>query len=561
MDFEKKIAQHLSVIYPTANTRDIGKAIVYKARSIKSRIKPLHKKWSEQDIILITYGDSIREKSGSPLDALHKFLVNYLDNLFSIVHILPFTPYSSDDGFSVIDYRKVNPDLGTWEDIQTLAKQSRVMGDLVINHVSSKSEWFQNFLLGKSPGFDFFIEIDPSQDLSAVVRPRSLPLLTKFKTKYGDKYLWTTFSADQIDLNFRNPSLLLEMIDIVLEYILRGISVIRLDAIAFLFKKPGTSCVHLPETHEFVKLLRTILQFIDASILLITETNVPNRENLSYFGANDEAHLVYNFSLPPLLLHCLFTSDSTYINNWASEIPELSDQNTFLNFTASHDGIGVRPLEGILPKEQFEQLIEGIKKSGGLISTRRTTDGKDIPYELNITYFDALKQTIDGSDDFQVERFLCSQTVLLSMKGIPALYINSLLGASNYTEGIELSGMSRTINRQKWNLDDLIEKLNGDSSQSKVFKSLKELIRIRKNIPEFHPDANQQIITDNRFLFVIKRDYGKLISVSNITKHEQIIDKKGLFGGKTELNDLISNTRFTELEVLKPYQTIWVRIE
>lgn len=304
--------------------------------------------WSEEDIIMITYGDSILEPGKSPLEALKGFLKEYLGNTIPCIHILPFFPYSSDDGFSVIDYLKVNPDLGDWQDIRSIAANYDLMADLVINHVSQKHRWFDNFLKEKEPGRDYFIVMDPAIDLSSVIRPRSSPLLTLFS--YGDKtvHVWTTFSGDQVDLNFRNPALLIEMIRILVFYLQQGIRIIRLDAIAFLWKQQGTTCLHLPETHEIVKLLRTIGTAINPRFIMLTETNVPNMENLSYFGSGDEAHMVYQFSLPPLLLYTLFSGHAGYLVSWLNSLPEPGKGCTFLNFTASHDGIGVRPLEGLI---------------------------------------------------------------------------------------------------------------------------------------------------------------------------------------------------------------------
>jgi sucrose phosphorylase len=513
-------------------------------------------KWNEKDVVLITYGDSIKTEAETPLRTLHNFLNKNLKEQLSVVHILPFFPYSSDDGFSVIDFRKVNPELGDWDDIVAINKDFDLMADLVINHASSKGEWFSNFLQQKGHGKDFFICEDPAKDLSQVTRPRSTSLLTAYETSEGTKHVWTTFSADQVDLNFSNPKLLVEMMDILLEYISKGSRIIRLDAIAFLWKVAGTTCLHLPETHEVVKLMRDVAEFVNPYTIILTETNVPNKENLSYFGNGDEAHMVYQFSLPPLLLHALHTGNSAYLNEWAQSLPQLEGDKTFFNFTASHDGIGVRPLEGLLPDGEKLTLVENMKKFGGFVNYKANPDGSTSPYELNITYFDALKGTAEGEDQFQVERFLASQTVMISMAGIPAFYIHSFTATPNYHEGVEQTKHNRTINRRKWQLNELDEILNTETPQQKVFSELQRLILLRKKQKAFHPNAKQEILDLGKSLFALvrKSETQILVMVVNLS------DKTQLYKLPQEYNfefDLISNKSIKNTQ-LAPYQYIWL---
>ncbi len=518
------------------------------------------KKWDESDIVLITYGDSIRNDYEAGLKVLKRFLSQHLADELSFVHILPFYPYTSDDGFSVVDYKQVNQKLGNWQDVCNLGEDFKLMFDLVINHISQKSEWFQNYLEGKDPGKDYFIEVDPETDLSEVVRPRSLPLLTPFETSRGKKHVWTTFSDDQIDLDFSNPEVLLEMVKVLLHYMDNGATMIRMDAIAFLWKEIGTTCLHLPETHEIVKLLRDIMEAVDPDSILLTETNVPNLENLSYFGNGDEAHMVYQFSLPPLLLHALFTGNAGYFNRWADSIPELKEHCTFFNFTASHDGIGVRPLEGLLPEAELAELIEGMKASGGMISTRRKSDGTDSPYEMNITYLDAMKRTKNGSDDFQAERFLASQTVMMELKGIPAFYIHSLLGTHNYIEGVKETGRARTINRRKWDESDIEELLAKDASHSQILNELKHRINIRKAQPAFHPDGAQEVVDAGDDLIAIRRTSTdksqEILCLTNVTNKEIQLETNDIKGYDLLKNQkvMIKNNQL----IIKPYETLWL---
>lgn len=552
----KKLEDRLRTIYKSSYTDSILRKLANTLE--KYQRKEINKaKWDEQDIVLITYGDSIKTTDEKPLNTLQHFLKENLQNQLTIVHILPFFPYSSDDGFSVIDFRKVNPELGNWSHIHKMNEDFNLMTDLVINHASSKSDWFQNFLKQDGTGKDYFIVEDPDTDLSQVTRPRSTPLLTAYETTNGLKHVWTTFSADQVDLNFKNPDLLVEMMDILLAYINNGSRIIRLDAIAFLWKEVGTTCLHLPETHEVVKLMRDVVEYIDPSAIILTETNVPNKENLSYFGDNDEAHMVYQFSLPPLLLHALHTGNSEYLNHWAKSLPLLDGERTFFNFTASHDGIGVRPLEGLLPENEKNTLVDNMQKFGGKVNYKSNPDGSTSPYELNITYFDSLKGTINGEDEFQVERFLASQIIMMSFAGVPAFYIHSLTATPNYLKGVTKTGQNRTINRRKWQLDELKEILNSDTPQKRVFESLQKTINIRKKQSAFHPNTGQEILDMGSEIFVLVRqsETQTLVCVINLCK------TPSNFSLPEEYNsfdyDLISEKQIQD-NVLMPYQCVWL---
>ncbi len=516
-------------------------------------------KWDEKDMALITYGDSIIEPGRKPLKTLKEFLDAYFSNLFSVVHILPFFPYSSDDGFAVKDFREVNPRLGGWKDIQRLTENFDLMADLVINHVSSESQWFQNFVRQDGVGADFFITESPEKDLSRVIRPRNSPLLTPVNTKKGQKYVWTTFSDDQIDLDFSNPQVLIRMVDILLHYLSHGARIIRLDAIAFLWKKPETTCLHLPETHEIVKLLREIAEFIDPRAIILTETNVPHKENLSYFGDGDEAHMVYQFSLPPLLLHALHTGNPEYLSGWAEGLKAPPRGCTFFNFTASHDGIGVRPLEGLIPEHEKMQLIENIKMSGGEVSYKSNPDGSHSPYELNITWFDAMKRTLNGADTLQVERFLTSQIIMMSFRGLPAFYIHSLTATPNYSEGVMLTGQKRTINRKKWNKTELKQTLNQSGPQKIVFETLRKLLATRKEQKAFHPDAPQEIPACESSVFFLARHAtnGKqtILLIANLSDKKRSFKLPGKYRNLTF--DLIQNKTLKK-PYLTPYQCLWL---
>ena len=528
-------------------------------------------KWSENNVQLITYGDSIVNNNNNkekPLTTLELFLEKHLDDTVTGIHILPFSPYSSDDGFAVIDYLQVEPKLGDWEDIRRISQNFNLMVDLVINHVSSQHHWLQQFKQGKKPGCDYFVEVDPRINLSEVVRPRSSPLLTKIETIEGEKYIWSTFSEDQIDVNFTNPDVLIEYIKILLFYVDIGAKFIRLDAVGFLWKKIGTPCIHLPETHYVIRLLREILQAIDPRVALITETNVPNRENLSYFGNRNEAHMIYNFSLPPLLLNALLQGKSEHLKTWMMRMPPVPIGCAYFNFTASHDGIGMRPAEGLLAEQEYLTLIERMQDFGGKISWRTKPDGSESPYEVNISWFDAMKGTAKGEDEWQIQRFICSQTIMMSLEGIPAFYIHSLLATANHHEDVAKTGKNRAINRRKWDYDELERLLSEPNSpQFIVVQELSRRIKIRRRQKAFHPNATQYTLHPlNQSLFAFWRQSiyreQSIFCINNLSDRLQQLSLNDLNLYNTEdWYDLIGDRPIRNIYgnlLLKPYQSLWV---
>jgi len=554
---------------------DVGPRCVKRLQAMIGRYgvglepKSLPARWSEKDIVLITYGDMARSPEERPLATLNRFLKKRLAGAVNTVHLLPFFPYSSDDGFSVIDYRQVNPALGDWSDIRAIGENFHLMFDLVLNHVSRQSGWFRDFAGNVAPARHYFIEMDPATDLSAVVRPRNLPLLAAVQTQVGERHLWTTFSDDQIDLNFANPDVLFEFLDILLFYLSQGARIIRLDAIAYLWKKLGTPCIHLPETHEVVKVFRDLLNIVAPEAILLTETNVPHEENTSYFGNGDEAHMVYQFSLPPLLLHALRTGRTDVLTKWVATVSEAPPGCTYLNFTASHDGIGVRPLEGIVPESELKQLIKDVRKRGGQVSTKRNADGSENPYELNITYFDALCDPGTNDADLGIRRFLCSQTVALALKGIPAVYFHSLTATRNDKDGVKRTGRARAINRKKWNGMELDAALDDQTSvHSRVFHEYVRRLRIRARHPAFHPDAPQRVLQLGDALFAIERtalDGSEAIAaISNFTAKPvklDVDDRIPSLKGTARWKNLISGKQRKasgRTVSLAPYHTCWL---
>ncbi|MBU2644630.1 alpha-glucosidase C-terminal domain-containing protein [bacterium] len=520
-------------------------------------------RFSESDTILITYGDSLQSPDQLPLVTLHQFAERFLSDLFSTIHLLPFFPSSSDDGFSVMDFYQVDEKLGNWADIEKLGSGFRLMVDFVLNHISAQSDWFNRYL-GGEPGFEnLAIAVDPTVDLSLVTRPRALPLLSEFKKRSGEKvHLWTTFSADQVDLNFQNIDVLEKMVAVLLFYVGRGAAILRLDAVAYLWKEIGTRCIHRPETHAMIKLFRAILDKVAPEVILLTETNVPHRENLSYFGnGRDEAQMVYNFTLPPLLLHAFIKADSTVLTRWAETLKLDSPANTFFNFTASHDGIGVRPLEGILPPDEITFLADWVVNNGGRVSSRKNPDGSESPYELNITYLDALRDSRQDPDAFHIRRFLASQAIQCSLPGIPAVYIHSLLGSRNWQEGVALTNRARTINREKLNAPLVASEL-GDRTgfRAKVYHAYAEMLKTRRAQPAFHPNASLTVLHLGHSVFAFSRscESQTILSLTNLSADRVLVsipDTRGM----GRLVDILTKKAFRSSEViLNPYQYLWL---
>jgi sucrose phosphorylase len=529
---------------------------------------------TERDVILITYGDQVTEPDKPPLRTLAEVLEKYVKGVITGVHILPFFPYSSDDGFSVIDDTAVDPALGTWADVRRLGRSFRLMFDAVINHISAQSGWFQGFLSGDPEFADFFIVVEEGTDLSQVVRPRALPLLTRVRTVHGERLVWTTFSADQIDLNYANPDVLLRVIEILLLYVEKGAQIIRLDAIAYLWKKIGTSCIHLEETHRVVKLFRAVLDAVAPHVVLITETNVPHPENVSYFGdGSDEAQMVYQFTLPPLVLHTFHTGDASHLCEWAAGLSTPSGSTTVFNFLASHDGIGVRPVEGILSTSQVQTLVERTLAHGGYVSYKAEPDGSQTVYELNISYFDALSDPHAAEPlDLQVRRFLASQAIMLSLAGVPGIYVHSLFGSRGHRAGVEQTGRYRSINREKLRRHRLEGALADPVSlRHRILYSYLHVIRTRAAHSAFHPNGPQQVLSLHPALFVLLRTAPDgsevLLCVHNVSDSGQSLSIKLdtlSFPHAGRVRDLITGAAFPvgasgELSLLvAPYQVLWL---
>lgn len=556
-----KIKQLIDFVYAESFSDAHYAMLLEKISSAKNVITEKRKaSWDEKDVVLITYADQFMAPGEGALSAFTRFYNKWLSDSFSHVHLLPFYPWSSDDGFSVIDYHQVAPETGTWQNVAELKRSASLMFDFVCNHMSAKSQWFANYLQQK-PGFeDFFISVDPKTDLSAVTRPRALPLLTPFTLHDGSvRHLWTTFSDDQIDLNFASPEVLIAMVEVLLHYLAEGASYIRLDAVGFMWKTPGTSCIHLEKTHRLIQLFRAIADDVAPGTVIITETNVPHKDNISYFGnGENEAQMVYQFSLPPLVLHAVHRQDVRALCQWAASLNLPSTRTTWFNFLASHDGIGLNPLRGILPEPEILSLVEKLQQEGALVNWKNNPDGTRSPYEINVTYLDALSAKA-SSDSERISRFILAHAVLLIFPGVPAVYIQSILGSRNDYEGVEKLGYNRAINRKKYSEGQVDSELNDDNSlRNKIYQRLSALIAIRRDEKAFHPDSKAYFTQPTEQVLKIVRvaENGERITgLFNFSDCIQHLTTNIESGQELIAGVMISGTALT----LNPWQVMWIK--
>lgn len=560
---EEELIALLTPLYGVSKTKELVGDLCHLADAAMppaTRTSQVEQPFQASDVLLVTYGDSLTHEQNAPLAELKRFADANLTRCFSAIHILPFFPYSSDDGFAVSDYGKVRPDLGDWGEVYQLTEHFELMFDLVINHCSREHRWFAQFIAGNGAGADYFITADPKLDYGSVVRPRSTPLLTPVHTANGQQHVWTTFGEDQVDLDFANPQVLLTFVEILLDYVRRGARYVRLDAIGFLWKTPGTNCMSLPQTHAVVKAMRLLLSQVAPDVRLLTETNVPHAENVSYFGAADEAHLVYQFSLAPLLLYSYLFGDARQFSNWLQSLDTPPPGSTYLNFMASHDGVGLRPLEGLVSSEDIQALVDLTHERGGFVSMRTGSDGTPAPYELNITLFSLFGGRIDD-----IPAYVGAHQLLLALQGVPAIYIHSLFGSLNDLAAVERTGRTRSINRGRWRRNELLEALaSSEHHYRTLFGVLKHSLSVRRATAAFSPSARQQVLDSSATFLILRRwtDADQVIVVASFQNDaQQVAWPSALVAGDAEhWLDLLAGTKFTANTpiLLQSYQVCWL---
>jgi len=566
---QNKIEKKLRNIYYSLHSKieidQYSKEITQIIKKFNKKNKKKNKLISEKTSIIICYGDSVfNSKQKYLIKGFQNFYQKRLKNYFNTVHFLPFYPSSSDSGFAVKDHYKIDSRIGTWSDISNFAKKNDVMADIVINHSSARGLWFRNFLKEKKPGKNYFLTVNAKFNTSKVVRPRDHELLKKINIFKKTEYLWRTFSPDQLDLNFKNPAVLLRFIKIMINLVNHGVTIFRLDAIAYLWKESRTKCVNLKQTHEIIKLFRLICSFLNVKTILVTETNLPEKENLSYFGKKDEANWIYNFSLSPLLIHAFLFENSSYLYRWSKQLPSTKLGNNYLNFIASHDGIGMRPAEGILNKKSIRDLLTRLKKNGSKFSYRKIKGKSKKVYEANITVFNALKKSnIDTEGKFYFERYISAHAIMISFEGVPTVYFNSLFGTSNDEAKYIITGNNRDVNRYRWNQKHILNRLkNSKSKQSIFYKSLTNLLSIRTKQKAFHPNASRTTLNMGSKIFCFQRKSidkkQSIICLTNLSSKAQYLSLNKKFRNwKNLINQklyILPNKRLK----LEPFQTVWL---
>jgi glucosylglycerate phosphorylase len=537
-------------------------------------------RFCQEHSILITYGDMVKGDGPTPLSVLHRFVTQYSMGAINTLHILPFFPYSSDRGFAVMDYRRVDERLGSWKDIQDKKRCYDLMFDAVLNHCSTRSEMFQEFLNGNPAYRNFFIAYKSPDELTEahrrkIFRPRTSDILTRFQTIDGPRYVWTTFSADQVDLNFRNPAVLFQVLDSLLFYIRKGADLLRLDAVTYVWAEPGTESVHLPQTHEIVKLLRDVVDLAASGVALVTETNVPHHQNVSYFGNGmDEAHMVYNFALPPLVLHAFYAGDAETLSEWARDLHPPSDQASFVNILDTHDGIGLQGARGFLPPKDIQLVVDRAREKGAFVSYKTTEDGAEEPYEINTTWWSALNpENEDESLDLQISRYLASRAIALVLRGVPGIYIHGALGTANDYEAAKASGVNRDLNRGVIDAREVEKALKDpDSKLSLLFNRGREQLLFRRREKSFHPRGGQKVLHLSARVFALLRtspeENEAILALIGVT--DEPVDlaipagKAGFSHG--HYHDLLSGREYQAegnilTLTLPPYGRIWLKTE
>ncbi len=545
------------------------------ARLARDSMMSAERLFSERDLVLITYADMFRDGSEKPLKTLMRICTGMMEAP-NTLHILPFFPYSSDRGFAIIDYTQVDCNLGDWSDIRQLAGSFKLMFDGVLNHVSSRSQVFQDYLDGRPDAAEYFIAYESPEDLTAdqrskIFRPRTSDILSRFYTINGPRYLWTTFSDDQIDLNYRNPEVLLAATEALLLYVRMGADLLRLDAVTFIWAEPGTECVHLDETHEIVKLLRTVMDIAAPGTALITETNVPHQDNISYFGNGfNEAHMVYNFALPPLVLYTFFAQDSGPLSRWAAGMEPPSDQTHFFNILDTHDGIGLQGAKDILDKNQIDLIVSSAKQNGALVSYKAVKGGGEEPYEINSTWWSVLSdKEANQTMEHQVEKYVASRSISLVLKGVPAIFVHGALATENDWETYNRTKHPRDLNRAYIEADYLEEQFKTPTLKAQLLLERLRPLHVNRIVHKaFHPNGGQKVLLLHPGVFIVLRTAPdgerRILALTNISNgHCTVHAPKADLEGIDKWRDILGEKEFSAdggkmIITLEPYEVLWL---
>lgn len=444
---------------------------------------------------LVTYADRL---GGGGMQTLHRLINGPMTGLFGGVHILPFyyPIHGTDAGFDPIDHNIVDPCLGSWEDVKAIGQNVDLMADLIVNHVSAKSSQFIDFLeKGKDSTYNgLFLTLNSvfpkgtnEADLLAIYRPRpSLPF-TCFKMKDGNKrLLWTTFTNEQIDIDLDSPQGQTYLQTVLRTLHENGISLVRLDAVGYAIKKPGSSCFMIPETFEFIDALTQQAKTLEIEVLV--EIHSYYRKQIEIAKRVDR---VYDFALSPLVLHAIFNRTARYLKEWLA----ISPRNA-VTVLDTHDGIGVIDIgadsanpkahPGLIPPEELDALVEQIHSNSRGKSRQATgaaASNLDL-YQVNCTFYDALARNDNN--------YLLARAIQFFAPGVPQVYYVGLLAGENDMDLLAKSGNGRDINRHYYSQEEVDQAI-----QRPVVQDLFELIRFRNQHPAFNgafslPKTNKQ---------------------------------------------------------------------
>jgi len=542
--------------------------------------------WSQRQVALICYGDHIRSRDPhkTPLQALGEFCrQQFQEEVFSqlTVHLLPIyqSPYK-DGGFDIADPFAVNPAMGNWDDVRSIRQDFQVAVDFVANHLSIASEWFERYMHDDPLYKNFFIGFD-DQDavrhfereyLPKIYRPRPHnPLIAVTKPDGSTRWVYMTFSDHQADVNYSNPFVFLKMLEVLLFYILQGVSMVRLDAIPYLWKEWGTACAHHPKTHALMQLLRLANDLLNPAVKLLAESMEPLADSMRYLSTEQEAkaHLAYNFVPCGVIPHSLFTENaSIFQRNLQNFLPPGKGVNWAVVCGLTHDGSSINPCrapksvagEAVLDEEQIDAIAQYYAEHGYREIEVRSALGPNNPQYIPSDYIQMFTDThhekprfvnyktiVDEQGqthkivyeaistyaslfDQDPAKIVAALGMALALPGIPFTYFTlPFAGLNDFVYYLQTAN-PRELNRGRVFLEDVMQNLvDQESLTHKVFSVYKKLLRLRVSYPAFHPDgALIPLPADNKTIIsflrasVDKTQY--ILIVQNVSSAKQEID-------------------------------------
>jgi len=429
---------------------------------------------------LITYADSL----GGDLKKLDEVLKRYFPDLFQGgVHILPPYPSSGDRGFAPLTYMQIDPQFGTWEEIETIGERNGIMLDVMVNHMSRQSEYFQDFLRrGRSSAYaDMFITLDKiwpdgepvQEDIDKMFLRRKTPYSTfRIEETGEEEKVWTTFGktdpSEQIDLDIHEPSTRQYLKDIFRHFKAHHVNMVRLDAVGYVIKKPGTSCFFVePEIDEFLDWIASLASELDIALLPEVHAHYSIQYKLAERG-----FWIYDFILPYTILDSLLNQTSSMLRNYLKTRP--ANQITMLD---CHDGIPVKPdLDDLIDTEQARRTVDTCVDRGANLSyiisdEHKSEDGFDV-HQIRCTYYSAL----DHHDD----AYVAARAIQLFAPGVPQVYYVGLLAGENDEERAAEIGDGREINRHNYDIAEIEQAM-----EREVVQRIIRLIRFRNEYSAF----------------------------------------------------------------------------